>query len=180
MHFNDLERSLRALNTRTPPPPLHTLVAISILTQQLRLFQGGQLTAVYPVSTSANGVNCQEDSGGTPVGWHLIAEKIGQGCPLGTVFKGRIARAQATSLCDDSSDDLITSRILWLRGLESGLNLGQGVDSFDRYIYLHGTAQEHLIGQAVSHGCIRLNNRHVISLFDLVDIGTPVHIALRD
>ena len=136
--------------------------------------------AVYPVSTSARGTGNRQDSGCTPSGWHCIAQKIGAGCTPGTIFKGRVAGAVAASLCDQSSYDLITSRVLWLRGLQPGINLGGDVDSFERYIYLHGTAQEQLIGRPVSHGCVRLVNRHVIELFDQIEEGTPVYISPHD
>ena len=38
----------------------------------------------------------------------------------------------------------------------------------------HGTNQEELLGQAVSHGCIRMRNRDVTAMFDLVSLGTEV------
>lgn len=42
------------------------------------------------------------------------------------------------------------------------------------YIGFHGTPGEHLIGQAVSHGCVRMRNVDVKALFELVDTGIPV------
>jgi hypothetical protein len=68
---------------------------------------------------------------------------------------------------DDSASDLVLTRILWLEGLEPGVNAGPGIDSHERFIYLHGTSQEHLLGTPASHGCIRLSNRDVITLFNL-------------
>lgn len=44
------------------------------------------------------------------------------------------------------------------------------------HIGFHGTPDEELIGQAVSHGCVRMRDRDVQSLFDLVTIGTPVTV----
>lgn len=154
------------------------LLLVSIASQTLQLFVNGELAAQYPVSTARNGVGCDDGSGCTPLGWHQISEKIGAGSPLGSLFRGRVATGEvADNLCSDACDDLITSRILWLRGLETGINCGAGVDSHARYIYLHGTAQEHLIGRPVSHGCIRLRNHNVIQLFDRVYTGAAVCIV---
>ena len=76
----------------------------------------------------------------------------------------------------DSEDDYITSRIMWLEGQEEGFNKGGSVDSFKRYIYIHGTHEEGLIGQKASHGCIRMFNHDVIELYDLVSENTEVNI----
>lgn len=43
-------------------------------------------------------------------------------------------------------------------------------------IGFHGTPHEHLIGEAVSHGCVRLRNADVIELYDRVELGTPVMV----
>ncbi|MBD3307946.1 L,D-transpeptidase family protein, partial [candidate division KSB3 bacterium] len=64
----------------------------------------------------------------------------------------------------------------WLQGMEPGVNKGKGIDSHARYIYIHGTPEEGLIGQPASHGCIRMDNRDVIDLFDQVNEGTFVEI----
>lgn len=152
------------------------LIHVSIPEQTLSLYNLGLLAARYPVSTAANGAGCNHHSGCTPYGWHAIKSCIGEGQTIATVFKGREVTGVAETLCDDSSDDLITSRILWLTGLEDGINLGADVDSYSRYIYIHGTAQEHLIGKPVSHGCVRMRNRDVIELFDQVAEDTPVYI----
>jgi hypothetical protein len=156
---------------------VNTLIVVDIVRQQLKLYQGGLLVAVNPVSTSSSGAGCDADSGRTPTGWHIVREKIGDGQPCGTLFCARAAGPVVDSLNDDSGDDLITSRILWLGGVEHGLNLGGTVDSYRRYIYIHGTAQEHLVGRPVSHGCIRMNNRDVISLFERVSVYTPILIS---
>jgi lipoprotein-anchoring transpeptidase ErfK/SrfK len=76
----------------------------------------------------------------------------------------------------DTEDDYVTSRIIWLDGEEDGLNKGGNVDSYKRYIYIHGTHEEGLIGTKASHGCIRMFNYDVIELFNLVNIGTKVLI----
>jgi hypothetical protein len=95
------------------------------------------------------------------------------------IFRGRIPTGEIAELelaNVETGMDLITSRILWLDGLESGVNRGEGIDTHDRYIYIHGTNEEGRIGQAVSHGCIRMNNQDVIELFEQVDKGTLVII----
>jgi lipoprotein-anchoring transpeptidase ErfK/SrfK len=42
---------------------------------------------------------------------------------------------------------------------------------------VHGTNTPWLIGQAVSHGCVRLRNSDVLALRKLVRVGTPVKIV---
>ena len=41
-------------------------------------------------------------------------------------------------------------------------------------IGFHGTPDEHLIGQAVSHGCVRMRNADVVELYERVRVGTRV------
>jgi len=143
------------------------------------LCEAGEVIKQYPVSTALNGCGCEENSFKTPTGLHQISEKIGDGEPVGMLFKGRQATGDLidieTSVMDTGKDQ-ITSRILWLGGLEPGINQGDGVDSHDRYIYIHGTNEEGRIGHAVSHGCIRMKNTDVVELFDLVNEGTAVII----
>jgi len=151
------------------------LLVVEIGSQLLRVFIGGRQDRQYKVSTSLRGAGCRNGTGCTPLGWHRIDEKIGADASPGTVFKGRVAGDVATDLSLPEGD-LITSRILWLQGMQPGYNQGGQVDSRSRYIYIHGTAQEHLIGSAVSMGCIRMRNDEVIALFDLVEPGTAVFI----
>ena len=113
-------------------------------------------------------------------GLHQVAEKIGDAQPSGMIFSGRQPTGEIAEPLhgdQDCGEDLITSRILWLEGLEPGVNQGGDVDTHDRYIYIHGTNEEGRIGQTVSHGCIRMTNSDVIELFDRVETGTPVVIA---
>ena len=96
-----------------------------------------------------------------------------------TIFISRINTSRVANIFElpiDSEEDLVTSRILWLDGLEIGANKGPGIDSFQRYIYIHGTQEEGLIGQKASHGCIRMFNSDVVYLYELVEKGTKVHI----
>jgi lipoprotein-anchoring transpeptidase ErfK/SrfK len=130
----------------------------------------------YSISTATNGLGNRVDSNKTPVGIHRIKQKIGGGEPQGMVFKGRIATGQISKNTDNREEDEITSRILWLDGLEPGFNKGNVHDTYSRYIYIHGTSDEQRIGQPVSHGCIRMKNKDVIELFDEVLVNDIVII----
>ena len=133
----------------------------------------------YPISSSAFGIGNLQNSFKTPLGAHVISEKIGKKMPKGAVFKGRIWTNEIAQIIEDPIDipeDVITSRILWLDGLEKGRNRGGIVDSKSRYIYIHGTAEEGLIGQPASLGCIRMLNDDVIEIFNKVRVGTQVLI----
>ena len=104
---------------------------------------------------------------------------IGEGAKINTIFSSRINTtrpAKVINEAEDSKNDYVTSRIMWLDGLEDGQNKGGNVDSYKRYIYIHGTHEEGLIGSKASHGCIRMFNDDVIELFDMVKIGTKVLI----
>ena len=130
----------------------------------------------YPVSTAANGLGNRVDSLKTPIGLHRVKQKIGGGEPPGMVFKAREPTGHISKKNDNREEDEITSRILWLDGLEPGFNNGGVHDSFSRYIYIHGTSDEMRIGQPVSHGCIRMKNPDVIELFDEVLVNDLVII----
>jgi L,D-transpeptidase-like protein len=125
-------------------------------------------------STSRFGIGQTEGSNQTPLGLHRIAEKIGTGKPPGTVFKSR--RVTGHTSQPEFADAKITTRILWLEGLEPGFNRGGNVDSHARYIYIHGTADQKSIGRPASHGCIHLADADLIPLFDLLPSGTLVWI----
>lgn len=133
----------------------------------------------YPVSTSSFGVGNQDGSYKTPPGKHSIAQKIGDGCAINEVFIGRQPQGVLDDLIaanKELPDDIISSRILWLKGCEQELNQGEGIDSYQRYIYIHGTSEENKIGSPASHGCVRMRNKDVIELFDLVKEGCIVDI----
>ena len=152
---------------------------VDVASQRLLVCQGNTVLADYRVSTAAKGRGCQTGSFQTPVGVHRIAEKIGAGQPAGMIFEGRIATGRIAEIQPDNIDtgqDLITSRILWLQGMQPGVNRGAGVDTHERYIYIHGTHEEGRLGQPVSHGCIRLANQNIIDLYDRVEQSTPVVI----
>ena len=155
-------------------------IEISISAQMLNLFDDfGTVKASYGISTAANGVGCEKDSGCTPLGKHVIRAKIGADEPLNTVFVGRRPTGEILSpelAAQYPQRDWILTRIMWLSGTEVGKNRLGNVDSMQRYIYIHGTPDTEPMGQPCSHGCVRMRNQDVIELFDLVDVGTPVVI----
>ena len=130
----------------------------------------------YSVSTALNGLGNRVESFKTPIGIHRIKQKIGAGEPLGMVFSARAATGRVSKKTDNREEDEITSRILWLDGVEQGFNRGGANDSFSRYIYIHGTSDEKRIGEPVSAGCIRMKNKDVIDLFDTVVVNDMVII----
>ncbi len=130
------------------------------------------------MSTSIKPPSEKENSFGTPRGLHEIAEKIGTGEPEGMVFRGRVATGHCFFDLPEAEREpnLITSRILRLRGLEPGRNAGPGVDSYDRYIYFHGTNHEERLGQPFSGGCIEFSNASICELFEQVPEQTLVWV----
>jgi L,D-transpeptidase YbiS len=152
------------------------------LARQTLLWRGaaGQQLC-YPVSTAANGPGCELGSFCTPLGLHRIRLKLGGDCPAGSVFAARRPTGEIFSEAlrrTHPGRDWILSRLLWLEGLEPGRNRGGRVDSLRRFIYIHGTSDEDRIGTPASHGCIRMKNADVIDLFERVERGTRVEIAL--
>ncbi|MBF0416659.1 MAG: L,D-transpeptidase [Magnetococcales bacterium] len=129
------------------------------------------------ISTGQAGFGCQLDSGRTPTGMHRIAEMFGAEAPLGMVFKSRKATGEIVQSGRVMEGDYITSRILWLEGLEPGHNQGPGVDSLARFIYIHGTPHTDHLGTPASAGCVRMRDTHVARLFRRVGPGTLVYIV---
>lgn len=155
-------------------------IIIDVGRQRLALAKGEQIINWWPISTSSRGIGNREGSLQTPVGVHEIAEKIGDAAPFAAIFKGRKLTGDIAAIHQHDSpcpDDIITTRILWLRGLEVGINQGPNVDSYERYIYIHGTSDEAHIGTPASQGCIRMRNQDVLDLYDRVDPGTLVLIT---
>lgn len=155
-------------------------IRVDIARQTLSLFgEDGACVRRYSVSTAKKGVGEEKGSNRTPRGRHIIRARIGAGAPLGAAFRGRRPTGEVWSpeLAEASPGrDWILTRILWLSGLEPGRNrLGQ-VDSMQRYIYIHGTPDSEPMGVPLSIGCVRMRNRDVAELFDLVSAGTPVEI----
>ena len=154
-------------------------IEVDISEQRLYLIENSLIKASYPISTSKYGEGSIENSFKTPLGEHSIKEMIGEEAELNTIFTSRINTMRSATIIDqfeDTDNDYVTSRIMWLDGEEDGFNKGGNVDSFRRYIYIHGTHEEGLIGTKASHGCIRMFNYDVIELFNIVNIGTKVLI----
>ncbi|HEY3761382.1 MAG TPA: L,D-transpeptidase [Verrucomicrobiae bacterium] len=155
--------------------PTDCVLTISIATQTLSLYKQNQFVKQYSCSTSRFGIGQVEGSNCTPLGLHRIAEKIGAGARAGTVFKARQPIGHTSQ--SEFADAKITTRILWLEGLEPGFNQGGNVDSHSRYIYIHGTTDQSSIGKPSSCGCIHLADTDLIPLFDLLPSGTLVWVS---
>jgi lipoprotein-anchoring transpeptidase ErfK/SrfK len=143
--------------------------------QSLSVVENGSAARKYPVSTSRYGVGNVENSLKTPPGVHRVVEKYGHGAPPGRVFRDRLDTGETWTI-GKSGDNLVLTRILRLQGLEDGVNRGPGIDSYDRYIYIHGTNNETAVGSPASHGCVCMTNADVVELFDAVPEGTIVFI----
>ncbi|MCB8890373.1 L,D-transpeptidase [Vreelandella malpeensis] len=159
------------------PPVEGAWVEIDCQSQQLRLWQGRSVVHECAISTGVNGVGEEEGSGRTPRGWHYVRAAIGEGLPENAVFRGRRFTGEVfTPMLAKAHPerDWILTRILWLCGLERGVNRGGRVDSQRRYIYLHGTPPDEPMGVAASHGCIRVRNADLLTLFAAAPPGTPV------
>jgi L,D-transpeptidase YbiS len=151
------------------PAEIGFSVVIDCTLQLLRFFEGNDLVFEAPISTSRFGLGFEPGSFKTPTGRFRIYQKIGDDAPIGTVFRSRVPVTE--SLDPSSAADVVTSRILWLDGVDA-----ENANTKERYIYIHGTNEEHLIGRPVSHGCIRMRNNDVIRLYELVDVDTSVEI----
>ena len=131
------------------------------------------------MSTASRGPGERMNSECTPRGWHTIRAKIGADQPVNTVFVARRPTGEIyspTLSAAQAQRDWILTRILWLSGLEQGKNRLGDVDTFRRFIYIHGCPEAVPMGTPSSHGCIRMRNADVIELFGMVPAGTRVHI----
>lgn len=154
---------------------------VSIAEQVAELFdEHAALIRRYRVSTALNGPGELADSGCTPRGRHIVRAKIGQGLAPDAVLVGRRPTGERYSqalITAEPDRDWILGRILWLSGCEKGVNRLGNVDTMRRYIYVHGTPHESQLGQAVSHGCIRLSCADMMELFELLPVGSLVEIT---
>ncbi|HWA86045.1 MAG TPA: L,D-transpeptidase [Opitutus sp.] len=158
--------------------PADRLLFVRIDTATLQFLERGVLVKSYPISTSRRPPSNIKNSLGTPRGLHEIAERIGAGQPPGVVFCSRVPTGRHFSefTASPADENLITTRILWLRGLEPGVNHGGDVDSHDRYIYIHGTNHDDRVGEPLSAGCVLMRNLDIIELYDQVRPGDHVLI----
>ena len=181
---NDFNMSRNSIIDRNIPEiegykEYESLLLVDIISQKMFLLNKGTVYKEYLISSSSYGTGSRENSFQTPLGKHIIYKKIGNNLPINAILKGRKWNGAIANIISDPIDteyDHVTSRILWLDGLELGRNKGSDVDSRTRYIYIHGTAEEGLLGKPASDGCIRMYNTEVIELFDLVEEGIQVWI----
>ena len=155
------------------------LLFVSIDNQKMYHLKDGAIVKKYIISSSEYGTGSEAGSNKTPLGLHKVKEKYGDEIPINGRMIGRVFYGDIANIFSDetkSKTDDITSRILWLEGLEKGKNKGKGIDSFSRYIYIHGTSEEGRLGKPASHGCIRMKNKEVIDLYKLIEVGTLVLI----
>ena len=160
--------------------PGERVLVVRISTATLQFFRGGALVRGYIISTSKRPPSNVKNSLGTPRGLHEIAERIGAGQPPGMVFKSRVPTGRHFSEVlarEPDNENLITSRILWLRGLEPGVNRGGNVDTYERYVYIHGTNHDERIGEPLSAGCVLMRNLEIVELYEEVRVGDLVLIT---
>lgn len=162
--------SLAAGGAVAAAPSNGVSVIVSVADQKMVLWKAGVELARFPVSTSRFGLGDRQGSYATPVGELQVAVKIGDGVREGTVFKERRPTREVLAPNAPGRDPIVT-RIVWLRGLEP-----QNANSFGRYIYIHGTPEERLLGTPVSWGCVRMASKDVVKLFESIDVGTKVEI----
>lgn len=146
------------------------LLRVDVPRQVLSIVENGAVIAEFPVSTSRFGLGTEPGSYKTPLGKFFIEEKIGDDLPLGAVLKSRVATGEVSG--QGGEEDKILTRILWLTGSDL-----ENANTRERYIYIHGTNQENLIGTPASHGCVRMRNTDIVNLYSLIPRGTPVEIV---
>lgn len=155
-------------------------IIVSVSQQQLFFYDDGELIKTYSIGTARNGVGQKQDSEQTPLGKHEICAMIGAEAPLNSIFVGRKATGEIYSSELEAQlpkRDFILTRILWLNGLQPGLNLGGDVDSQSRYIYIHGSPDRAIVNAPASRGCINMSSVDVADLFLKVQVGMAVEIV---
>ncbi len=159
--------------------PTDRVLFVRIGTQTLQFYRDGELVRSHIISTSKRPPSNVKGSLGTPRGLHEIAERIGAGQPPGMVFKSRVSTGRHFNEWPETVDleNLITSRILWLRGLETDVNSGGEVDTYSRYVYVHGTNRESELGTPISAGCVLMRNIEIVDLYEEVRVGDLVLIV---
>jgi len=183
IHVENVVERIREKCAELGRKPGSRAIFVSISKQLLAFYRNGSLVKSYLISTSRRPPSNVKDSLGTPRGLHEIAERLGAGAPPGIVFKARINTGRHFSELppEEQEKNLITTRILWLRGLEPGVNAGKNttgetVDTYARYVYIHGTNHEDRLGTPASSGCVQMRNLDIIELYDEVRVGDMVLI----
>lgn len=162
--------------------PAGPWIGVDLGRQELTLWNGERPGWSAPVSTAANGPGQRRGSGCTPEGWHCVRALIGAGAPLGAVFVGRRPTGELWGpwlRASSPGRDWILTRILWLSGLERGLNRLGEVDTMRRLVYIHGCPDDEPLGVARSHGCVRMASADIAELFGRVPAGIPVWLGGR-
>lgn len=178
--IQDFQLIIDDLQQRFKKSPHNPLIIISASEQRLYFIKDNKVQESHIISTAEAGLGSRKGSNKTPLGVHRVSQKYGKGAKSGTIFKARQNTKRVAKILTKpglrSNADNVTSRILWLSGMESGINKGGNVDSHARYIYIHGTDEEGRLGKPASHGCIRMKNQSVIDLFEEVPLNTLVYI----
>lgn len=159
--------------------PSHVVLVADLGEKILHQYREQRPVGELPFSLSEAPPSCREGSLGTPWGLHVVCEKYGGGDPAGTVFTGRRATGQTWWQREDAGPlqkNLVTTRILRLRGLEPGLNAGPGRDSYDRYIYIHGTNHPERFPENLSSGCLLMRDEDLVAIYPQVATGTHLWI----
>ena len=154
----------------TAPVDTSNQVIISVRDQKLVLLRNGSKVATYPISTSMFGLGDTWGRMTTPLGYLAVEKKIGDNVPVGAVFHKRRLTGEVLQP-NAPGRDPITTRIIWLRGLEP-----QNAHAYQRCIYIHGTPEENKIGRPASYGCIRMKSKDVAELYDQLPVGAVVQI----
>ena len=155
------------------------IIFVSIEKQQLYHIKNNKIISEFIISSSAYGTGNKEGSNKTPLGLHKVKQKYGDNTPINGRMIARVYNGDIATIYKDSTKsktDDVTTRIFWLEGLEKEKNKGKGIDSYKRYIYIHGTSEEGRLGTPASHGCIRMKNKDVIDLYKIIEVGILVLI----
>lgn len=167
------------LNIKYAGTEFDRFIYVAAKRQRLYIIDGDDVENSYVVSTARKGIGNRSGSFQTPQGLHRVAEKVGGELPLNSVIKNKMPTGSEARIRRDSvrtGTDLITSRILHLRGEEENVNSGDGCDSYSRGIFIHGTHEEGLLGTPASKGCVRMSNADVADLYHRTEVGTFVVI----
>lgn len=118
--------------------------------RKLYLYEDGQLVKTYSVAVG-------QPAWPSPVGTFVIISKVVN--PTWIPPKSSWAAGEKTT--GPGPSDPLQARVMWLSAPAVGI---------------HGTNEPSSIGQALSHGCIRMRVPDVIDLYNRVFVGTPVQI----
>lgn len=174
-----IEFLMEYLSIKYSEKEFDSFLYVAVKKQKLYLVENNAIVAKYSISTAKRGLGNEKGSFKTPQGLHKVAEKVGSDLEPFEIIKQKVPigeKAEPVTLAKSTDQDLITSRVLHLAGLEKGINQGGDVDSYSRGIFIHGTHEEGLIGTPASKGCVRMKNADVIDLFERIEVGTFVVI----